>query len=85
MILEIINDYSRIFRRRIANNVRINFNKFHNNYGKYIIHNKKEKIICTRYGTPFVLRLNLSHAGGVSPRWSMDLFPSDFMLVREGI
>ena len=31
MILEFINEYSRIFRRRIANNVRINFNKFHNN------------------------------------------------------
>ena len=31
MILEIINEYSRIFRRRYANNVHIDFNKFHNN------------------------------------------------------
>ena len=31
MILEIIHEYSRIFRRRYANNVHINFNKFHNN------------------------------------------------------
>ena len=31
MILEIINEYSRIFRRRYAYNVHINFNKFHNN------------------------------------------------------